>query len=111
MHRTQIDNSPITLGVTIPIAGVKIRDLIGNVGRKVEYVLIDKNQPALTTDRVAILFASKRPGAVGIVAGDWTAHAKFIEAGEEYTLPFDDMLDGYLKPVAAADAAALLIIG
>jgi hypothetical protein len=111
MHRTQIDNSPITLGVSIPVAGIKIRDLIGEVGRKVQYVLIDKNQPALTTDRVAILFTSKRPGAVGVDASDWTAHAKFIEAGEEYTLPFDDMQDGYLKPVAAAAAAAILILG
>jgi hypothetical protein len=113
MHLTQMDTGPFTVAVTVPVDGAKIRTLLtsdGGPSPTYKYAKIDGLAPASASERAALLFTSVRPGATSLVAGDWN-HAKTIPAGEEYELPFDNMLDAYLKPVAASPCATLLIVG
>jgi hypothetical protein len=110
MHQTQIDTSPLTLGIALPADGSKISTLLTSLGDQAyRYIRVDGRLPAANTNRPALLFTSPRPGET-LDAADWTDHAKYIPAGEDFELPFDRTEDCYLKPVSGA-CTILLIVG
>lgn len=105
-------HAPIIVAISIPAntttTGATIESLVktalgGGIPRAFLQIVIDKNQPAVSTDRAAFLVASTRPGTA-IAATDFTTHGRYVEAGEELNIPAEQ---AHLLSVRSATASAV----
>jgi len=110
----------LRVGITIPAAGGRVRDLLNaaNPGSDVlaqnkamTFLILGVVPVALTpwasTDRAAFVIASPRPGAA-IQSSDYTTHGQPVATGEDYTSPSAGDLDSYVK--AASDSPAIVVL-